>query len=196
LGNIYVLTAGGVINEYASTGDLLFRMGGSAANTQRLGIYQTPTAIAVDQSNRLFVADAENGIHYLVPSDFAREVHAGLALFEDGRYLDSKEHWEKVLAMNYHFSFGHYALGQALMREEAYSEAREAFRLSGDKLGYSQAFWEIRQAWITDNFASCLLLLILAFAVIKFWRWFKKKYVGIKYSQIIHVKRMKNERNR
>lgn len=196
LGNIYVLTAGGVINEYASTGDLLFRMGGSAANTQRLGIYQTPTAIAVDQSNRLYVADAENGIHYLVPSDFAREVHAGLALFEDGRYLDSKKHWEKVLGMNYHFSFGHYALGQALMREEAYSEAMKAFRLSGDKSGYSQAFWEIRQAWITDNFASCLLLLVLAFAVIKFWRWFKKKYVGIKYSQIIHVKRMKNETNR
>lgn len=195
LGNFYVLTNEGLINEYTSNGDLLFTMGASAANAQRLGIYQTPTALAIDDQNRLYIADAEAGIHLLVPSDFAKEVHAGLALFEDGRYLESKEHWEMVLAMNNQFSFGHQALGQAFLREQAYPHALTAFHQSDDRTGYSQAFWEIRQQWIEANFTSSVVVVFICIGSVKLWRR-RKKWRWDKEKRPPLIRRLMNDTRR
>lgn len=174
--NFYVLTNEGLIVEYNSAGDLLFLFGERNPGSQRLGVYNSPSAIAVDEFGTLYVADTEAQIiHKLRTTEFTDEVHNGLVLFEDGRYTESEEYWENVINLNPSFGMARYAIGESYFQEQEYELALASFRTAEAVPAYSNAFWEIRNSWFQSNLGYLLFILILIFIVYKLTNYTLKK---------------------
>lgn len=190
--NFYVLTNEGRIIEYSSYGDLLFAFGARDSSAQRFGVYNSPSAIATDEQGTLYIADSEAQIiHMLDSTEFADEVHRGLTLFEDGRYIESEEYWENVLNMNSSFVLARYATGESYFQRQEYERALETFRIAELVPSYSSAFWEIRNQWFQNNLATWLFGLILLWIIIKALSfWHRKK--GILKVPASYVQKVKN----
>lgn len=159
IGNIFVTSTNGYIYEYTSEGELLFVFGGRDNGDQRVGLFKTVSSIGMDSNQQLYVLDQEkNEIQVFEPTEFANLVHTALVLYEEGHYLESKEPWLEVIEMNSLFDFAKVGLGEALFKEEAYEEARVAFKQGLDKVGYSDSYWEIRNVWLKTNLVSIFLI--------------------------------------
>ena len=175
-GNIFVATASGFIIEYTSEGDVLFIFGGQDMGDQRVGLFNTVSAIALDSQHRLFVLDSRlNEIQIFQRTEFAEIVHEALVYYQEGLYYLSRGPWERVLEMNSLFSFAHVGLGEALFQAHEYQGARQAFRMGLHLQGYSDAFWEIRNTWLRTNLPTVFTVLLLAFIAWKIIKYFDKK---------------------
>lgn len=164
IGNIYAATSNGYILEFNSEGDLLFIFGGFDDGSQRIGLFSTISAISVTDDGRLYVLDDTAGqIQTFEPTEFTENVHTSLYLYQEGKYLESKEPWEQVLLMNNLFDYAHKGIAESYYMEENYASAMEHFELSNDKEGVSKAFTELRNAVIRKN-----IFIILGVAVVIF----------------------------
>ncbi|MFG6117770.1 YIP1 family protein [Thalassobacillus sp. B23F22_16] len=168
IGNIYTIGNDGIIYEYDSSGNLLFSFGGKTNENNRLGLTMQPSSIEVDEVGRLYVTDREQGnIQVYEPTEFTTVLHQGLALFEEGYYVESEKYWNEILRLNSSFGLAHTAKGEALYKQQQYDEALKEFELANDKGDYSNAFWEIRYRWLESNLASAFMI-IFAFFTARF----------------------------
>jgi sugar lactone lactonase YvrE len=171
IGSMFVTSDDGLIYEYDRDGNLLFLFGGKDPRSMVKGLFNTISAIAVDDNHVLYVADsAKSEIHIMVPTDFGNLVHEALRLYQDGRYVESKAPWERVLETDYFFDMAHQGIGRALFKEGDMKGALERFSMIGDKAGYSDAFWEVRNQFLIDHLDWMLvttLILVLAGALLK-----------------------------
>ncbi|WP_431801154.1 YIP1 family protein [Halobacillus andaensis] len=166
IGNIYTVGSDGIIYEYDSSGNQLFSFGGKTNENNRLGLTTQPSSIEVDDVGRLYVTDREQGnIQVYEPTEFTSVLHQGLALFEEGFYVESEDYWNEILRLNSSFGLAHTAKGEALYKQQEYDEALQEFKLANDKDGYSNAFWEIRYRWMENNLAGAFMIVFAFFTV-------------------------------
>ncbi|MFV0343288.1 MAG: YIP1 family protein [Anaerocolumna sp.] len=174
--NIYMTSDDGYIYECNKDGSLLFIFGGKDAGRLRIGLFQKPVAIDVDQNNRIYVLDQEkNEIQVFEPTEFTDLVHQALYLYQDGKYTKSKEPLVEVLKMNSLFDYANMAMGQAYLQEEEYDTSLTYFRMAKDYQGFSDAFWEVRNLWIKENLITGLGILIAIYAAFKVTGLLKRK---------------------
>ena len=159
IGNIYVISKSGYISEYDIEGNLLFTFGGQDVSNQIKGLFNIPSAIAVDDKYNIYVLDSANQeLQIFIPTEFASLVHNALNLYQDGQYSESKEPWEEVLKMNDLFDLAHSGLGNAYFSVGEYEKALDEFYISYDRSGYSDAYWEVRNAWLLSNVETVLII--------------------------------------
>ena len=167
-GSVFTANANGRIVEYTSEGDMLYVFGAFDSGDQRIGTFKSVTGLAVDESYRLYVLDAVLGsIQVLEPTEFTNLVHEAFDLFQDGKYAESKAPWAEVQRMNSLFTYANTGMGEALYREGHYEEALENFRNSGNRQGYSDAYWELRSNWLHSHVGT--ILIVLAGLVLVIW---------------------------
>ncbi|MFG6495333.1 YIP1 family protein, partial [Fictibacillus sp. UD] len=139
---------------------------GKDDGTNRLGLFKQPTGITIDADGRLYVTDKERGMIQVFESTaFSKQVHEGIALFKEGRYIESQKYWEEVLEMNSSFGLAHSAMGSAYYKQQDYDKALEEYEFANDVFGYSDSFWEVRHAWMQENLETVLFALIF-FAIL------------------------------
>ena len=176
-GSVFTANANGLIMEYTSEGAMLFLFGASDQGEQRVGTFQSVTALVADDDYTLYVLDERLGsVQVLRPTEFADLVHKAFTLFQEGKYAESKEPWTQVLRMNSLFTYASTGLGEALYREGDFPEAMEAFRNGGYRTGYSDAYWEQRSNWLHSSLG---VILIAAVALIVLWQ--VVKYLDKRY---------------
>lgn len=164
--NIYVADQQGYIYEYDNDGDLIFVFGGRDDGTQRIGLSSMVSGLDVDANDALYVLDSNSAtIQVYEPTEFTDLLHSALYLYSKGQYTESREPLGQVLRMNSLFDLANKATGRAYFQEENYGEALRYARLSKDRTGYSDAYWEVRNAWLKKNLATVIVILI-AFAVL------------------------------
>ncbi len=166
--NIYVVSAKGYIYEYNDQGEPLYVFGASDDGTQRVGLSRQASAIAVDNSDLLYILDAdESRIQIYRPSEFTQKLHTALNLYGNGRYAESREPLTEVLQMNSMFDYANKAMGRAYFQESSYDNALKYSRLAKDHDGYSDAFWEIRNDWLKNNIVAMILIIFALFVIYK-----------------------------
>jgi tetratricopeptide (TPR) repeat protein len=166
IGNIYAIDDLGIIREFDAEGHLLFQFGGLDQRSYQTGLFTTPSAIAVDDTSHLYVLDkAKNELQVFQPTQYGQIVHDAVELYQRGDYLESKAPWEAVLAKNALFDLAHKGIGEAQMKAGDYRAAMASFRLAGDREGYSQAFWEVRNEWLSNHLSTVILLFVLLYVV-------------------------------
>ncbi|MGI6782540.1 MAG: YIP1 family protein [Acholeplasmataceae bacterium] len=157
--NIYILTNEGYINEYDQYGNIIFGFGQLDTGTQRLGLFVTPVDITTDSKNNIYVLDKGlNEIQIFERSEFAALVHTGLKNNKDGIY--DIEQWQEVLRMNAMFSVANSAIARAEYRNQNYGEALKYYRIATDKVGYSEAYWQIRYDFLQKHMLPILIAII------------------------------------
>lgn len=152
-GYIYMVGEQGDVYEYDSKGNLLFYFNTyDFAQTKSLGLTSKPSGICIDSIGNIYILDSSySNIQIYQKTVFVDLVHTAVSLYNDGLYEESKPYWEEIQRQNTAFSLAHTALGSALSKEGKYEEALHEFELAKDYAGYSQAYWEIRNAAIQSN---------------------------------------------
>ncbi len=167
LGFLYTIYDDGLIAEYDPAGNLLFAFDVMSQTSNIFGLVKSPTGIAIDDEDRLFVLDGTgNQIICYQPTDFASLVHEAIVMNHEGKYQQSTELFEDIIAQNTNFALAHAALGKAYFQMGDYDEALNEFSLANDVEGYSETYWQIRDLWLKDNLSLVFLVLILAYVVI------------------------------
>ncbi len=171
--SIYVGTENGYVYEYTNEGSLLFALGArDEGAAYRIGLFQSLSAVAVDDKDNLYVLDTKgNTIHIFQPTEFTNLVHDSLDYFQDGKYEESKKPLEQVIQMNGLFDYANMAMGRALYNEEEFKDALGYYRLAKDKDGYSDTYWEIRNIWLNKYIMHAIIIIVLIVVV---WKLLKK----------------------
>lgn len=175
-GSVFTANANGRIVEYTAEGDMLFVFGAFDSGDQRIGTFKSISGMVVDNEYRLYVLDSVLGsIQVLEPTEFTTLVHQAFTLFQDGRYAESKVPWTEVQRMNSLFTYANTGMGEALYREGEFSEALQNFRNSGNRSGYSDAYWELRSNWLHTHVGLILIVLVAAVAAVQILKAVNRK---------------------
>ncbi len=158
-GLLLAVDADGLIFEYDQRGTLLFVFGASDRGEQRLGTLSNPTAIERSGDQLLVLDKDRNAIVVYQVTDFARRVHDGVQLYMEGLYEEAKPYFENVLTYNGLYIMAYQAIADAYYKQADYASALPNYRYAEDRDGYSQAFWELRNAVLQRHLASALVVL-------------------------------------
>ena len=179
VGNIYTVTSAGFLAEYDSQGNLLFLWGGKGTGNDKLGLFLSASSIATDSNNNIYVLDdhtSRNSIQVFRETPFAFQVHEALDLFNQARYVESIEVWQEVLRYNSMLDMAYRGIGLGYLMNEEYELALEQFKIAYDQADYSEAYWEIRNLWMTQNVSMLLYIVIGLAAVLITVNLTNKKY--------------------
>ena len=159
---VYTVTGTGLLFEYDANGEVLFTFGGRAIAEERNGVFTTVSAITCDEDGRLYVLDAERGlVHILKATDYARNYHDAIDLYNAGDYEGSALLWQHIKAVGGTSFYAENYLGQCLYEQGDYKNAAVHYKLAGNIDGYSDAYWQIRN----DDIAELLPYIVAAIAV-------------------------------
>jgi hypothetical protein len=92
-------------------------------------------------------------------------VYNSLDLFEQGRYDDALKSWTDVLRLNQMSLLAHDGIGKAYLYNREYENAMEHFKVSANRVSYSDAFWEVRNTWL-QHYLSYVMLGILGLFIL------------------------------
>ncbi len=169
--NIFVINERGYIMEFTRDGRCLFYFGGQDQDRTRTGLFVSTVAIDVDSAGCVYVLDRDkNLVQRFAMTDYAALVHQALALYQEGRYAQSRDPWERVLQLNSMFDYAQMGLGRAYYKLEMYEEALAASRAGGDKQGYSDSFWEIRNVWLQKSIMWIFGGLFALWLICRLWK--------------------------
>lgn len=164
--NCYALTYTGLIYEYDSAGNLIFSFGGRAVSTDRTGLLTLASAIDIDDDGFLYVLDRERAlIQVFCPTEFAVAMHKAVYDLETGDYEAGEGDWQAILRLNGMSKLAHQGYGQVLFQQQRFAEAAEHFKLAGDHERYSDAFWEVRAAWMNRWVFTILVVLLVLYVL-------------------------------
>jgi len=171
-GNIYAVTQDGFIDEYDTEGNLLFAFGAPDDGKSRIGLFVSAVGIAVNSKNRVYVLDKErNNLQVFEPTEFTQQVHQALQLYKEGYYVKSQQPWTEVLRKNNLFDLAHKGLADAYFKQQRYDEALDEYVIAGDRLGYSNAFWEIRNNWLQRHLLDVFLIVAGIYIALRLLKW-------------------------
>ena len=171
-GIIYACDSHGYVWVYTSQGEVIFEFGEQAEDTDISGLYSSLMTIAVDNKGNIWTADSEKGIlQSFNPTEYATTIYRALDEYENGDYDDALTDWNYVLRLNQMSVLAHNGVAKAYYNDEEYDKAMEHFEIAGNRDGYSNAFWEVRNKAIQKGlgtFPIIVIVLIILKVVISF----------------------------
>lgn len=187
---VYSLTSDGFIYEYDTEGNLLFKFAGRINKDEQLGLFNKASSIATDAEGKLYVVDPNsNNIQVFRKTEFTSKVHLALKSYMSGQYVESEDLWLEVLRYNSMFDLAHKAIGLARYMEGDYEEAMVKFKDAYDKENYSEAFWEVRNAFLMENLVIIFIIVAACLIVVAVLHKLHKKY-GIFNKPIAFAKKV------
>ena len=157
----------GRIYQYDQDGILLAAFGGRG---QQIGLFNRPSAIAVDSRGRLFVTDrAAHNFQVFEPTEFILTVHGATTAFQQGMYDESYMLWNRVLEMNENYEMAHLGISRVYYKLELWKEAMDRAILANDPVWYSRAFEEFRYETMRNNFGLIVVLILALIAGLYFF---------------------------
>ena len=165
-GTVFAVTSTGLIYEYDSEGNVIFSFGGRAVSSERNGLFVYATAIDTDENGFIYVLDREQGfVEVFYPTDFAIMTHQAIFDLENGDYDAAEKSWGTILALNGMSYLARMGYGKTLLHRGLYAEAMEQFELANDTEYYSDAFWQLRDQWLSNHM---IWFVVVAFLLVIF----------------------------
>ena len=174
---VYTLTYTGIINEYDSSGNLIFSFGGRSVSDNLNGTFTYASALDVDDNGILYVLDREQAlVQIFYPNEFAVATHEAIYYLNEGEYEESEQLWIDLLKMNGMSRVAHLGYGKTLFYQQRYEEALEQFEIANEKELYSDCFWELRDTFINNNAIYFIIGVVLLLLVCKIGKWLKRRF--------------------
>lgn len=180
-GFIYAVdSAYGHIFVYDQNNNLLGVFGSGAKEGIQDGAFTTASAITVNGSDVVVSDSTLNTVTVFKETDYGKLLKQAQILTNDGNYGEAKSLWSELLQQDRQNQLCYTGLAKAYLEEENYTKSLEYAKEAYDRDTYSLAFKEIRNDWISNNFAIIILiLLIVATGLILLSKYIKKKSVHL-----------------
>lgn len=147
---------------YDDQGRMLFTFG---SNGNMDGYFRRPSAIE-HIGHDLYVLDAlDCSLTVFTPTEFGSLVYQAIEQFDDGKYTESGETWQKVMDINGNYDLAYIGLGRSLLRQERYHEAMEYFELKLDVDNYSRAYKQYRKEWVEEHIVVIVTVILALFLI-------------------------------
>lgn len=155
-----VESSSGVIYQFDQFGNTLTAFGG---NGSQEGQFEYAAAVVEDRAGNLYALDSRRGIIQIFrPTQFIQLVHRASQLYFDGSYDEAGQLWQEVLRLDSKYELAHQGLGKVYLRRGQYQQAMAEFYRAYDKIGYSQAFGELRYHFLRENFGWVAIAFVVA----------------------------------
>lgn len=152
----------GRIFQYDKEAWLLFIMGGSG---EQLGTFRSAAAVE-SYDNHIYVLDSrKNTVTVFTRTAFGEIVTEASNLYNEGKYDESYEPWQKVLKYDGNYRRAYVGIGNALFNRGEYKEAMEYFKISISRGRYNKAFEGYRDQWLKENFTTIIIVIVVIIVV-------------------------------
>ena len=135
-------TQRGRIFQYDQDCNLMFIFGG---NDNQKGLFAEPVAIEKAGDTYMVLDKFYGSVTVFTPTAYAQTVREATVLYNEGYYVESKALWEDVLRQSNYYSLAYRGIGKALLQQREYAEAMKYLKKGADRIGYSEAFGELRK---------------------------------------------------
>lgn len=164
----------GCIYQYDDEGNLLGAFGGKGSGNSQFDII---SSIVINGDDALVTLDSSLGrIQVFEATDFMKNVHSAVALYENGKYSESYEKWQEVRNKNAGYVLARQKIGEIEYKNGNYETAADEFYKGDDRENYGKAFSKIRYLFFKEHFAAVtiavLVLTVLIVLLIRFGRGF------------------------
>jgi tetratricopeptide (TPR) repeat protein len=177
LGIIYTASEFGYIDIFTPDGQFIFSFGTSEDGVDISGLYSQLISITVDSNGKVWTLDNDKAfIQSYTPTDYSKQIYQALDFYNNGEYQLAVDSWEEVLKLNQLSVLAHNELGRNLFSQGHYQESLKHFELSGNRLYYSEAYWEVRNVQIQQTLPFVLLGIIGFVIVYNIIKLTNKKY--------------------
>jgi len=148
---------------YSKFGEMLYAFGnyGNQDGTTTL-----PVSITYKGTDFLVLDSATGKLTIYKQTNYGALLIQALSLYNDYKYEESVEVWQKTLQNNANLDIAYVNIGKAMYRQERYKEAMNYFYLAEDAENYSKAFREYRNSFVSRNIFIFLLLVIALLVLI------------------------------
>lgn len=147
---------------YDDQGRMLFAFG---SNGNMDGYFRRPSAIE-HIGHDLYVLDSlDCSLTVFTTTEFGSLVYQAIEEFDDGKYTESGETWQKVMDINGNYDLAYIGLGRSLLRQERYHEAMEYFELKLDEDNYSRAYKQYRKEWVEQHIVVIVTVILALFLI-------------------------------
>ncbi len=165
-GIIFTSDSSGEIWAYTSQGEVIFSLGAKSEDIDISGLFTSLTTIAIDNQGNIWTADGEKGfLQSFTPTEYATTIYKALKEYENGDYDNALEDWSYVLRLNQMSVLAHNGVAKAYYNDEQYQKAMDDFEIAGNRDGYSDAFWEVRNKSIQKYLGPFLIVIIILIAL-------------------------------
>ena len=151
-GIMVVVFADGETIIYTKEGDIIATFGYSSEVVDVAGLFDTPSAVAMDSRGALWYLDGEKSfLQSYQPTPYIQDIYAALDYFDRGEYAESIRVWQDVLKVNQVSQVAHLSIGKNYLFLRDYDRALYHTRIANNREFYSASFWEIRNIWLQRN---------------------------------------------
>ncbi|MGL4798346.1 MAG: hypothetical protein ACRCWY_02960 [Cellulosilyticaceae bacterium] len=172
----------GFVSIADNYGKLVGIWGSKTNDTPVDGLFLNPIAIETDSNSNVYVLDEGlNNIQVFEPTEFMNNIFTALTLYKEGKYDESKAYWEGIVKVNRNSVVANESLGLLARKDQSYDKSMAYFEKAGDKDGYSDSLWEVREKILTKYLGLMLIALFVLYglgivysSVIKKTKWMQK----------------------
>lgn len=172
----------GFVSIADNYGKLVGIWGSKTNDTPVDGLFLNPIAIETDSKSNVYVLDEGlNNIQVFEPTEFMNNIFTALTLYKEGKYDESKVYWEGIVKVNRNSVVANESLGLLARKDQSYDKSMAYFEKAGDKDGYSDSLWEVREKILTKYLGLMLIALFVLYglgivysSVIKKTKWMQK----------------------
>lgn len=164
------------VYTYDQDGNLLYIFGdkgsqlGNIANIQCIA-YKGDDLVILDKSN--------DTITTYKRTEYGDLLVAALQNTEERKYDQAVVYWSDILQRNSNFDMAYIGIGDSLYRQGNYEDAMSYYKSAHAVEKYSNAFKQIRKAWMSDWILVVPLVIIIFFVIVaKFFKYANKVNVA------------------
>ena len=167
----------GMIFQISAGNKPLYRFSGKNEGLQlQLGNLSSPSAVAVDVNDNIYVADKDfSAIQVFRPTELGKLIQEATYLTDRGLFVEAKPLWEQVLARNPFYYLAHLGITKANLAEGDWDGTMLAARRAYNVKYFSEAYWQVRVYLMRNYFNHAVFGLVLLFAVIIFVKRLRKR---------------------
>ncbi len=172
-GIVYAGMEEGIIFVYTRDGDFIFNFGSSnfvlnQINPDISGLFTKLSAIAVDSKGVLYALDeTKNFLQSFVQTEYTEKIYEALYLYNERNYNQAIVLWDEVLKLNQMSVIAHNSIAKSYLQQENYEMAMVHFELAGNRVGYSEAYWEVRNVGIQQALGVFIILIVSLYVLMR-----------------------------
>lgn len=178
----------GLVYVYDSDCNLITSYGGGVGQGNQFGLFESACSITIENDRILVLDNIKMSLTAFEETEYGNLIHKAQPLYLGGNYLEAKDLWTKALAMDSNSYLAYRGLGKACYVNGEYEEAMKYAEMACDYATYDNAYQQVRNEFINNNFTWIFFAIILAIGgFIALLIYFKKRETALISNVKVHT---------